>query len=58
MEREQQRDEVRTEHEREGESPPPVMERRPLGALAVTGFLTVTILVFWFGMFALNLARS
>ncbi len=33
-------------------------EQRPIGALVVTGFLTVTILVFWFGMFALNLSRS
>ncbi len=58
MEQDRQHDAPRTEGEHEGESPPPVMERRPLGALAVTGFLTVTILVFWFGMFALNLARS
>jgi len=36
----------------------PDTEQRPLGALAVTGFLTVTILVLWFGMYALNLARS
>lgn len=40
------------------DTPTPDTEQRPLGALAVTGFLTVTILVFWFGMFALNLARS
>ena len=33
-------------------------EQRPLGALAVTGFLTVTILVMWFGMYFLNLVRS
>ena len=33
-------------------------EQRPLGALAVTGFLTVTILVLWFGMYFLNLVRS
>jgi len=33
-------------------------EQRPLGALAVTGFLTVTILVLWFGMYFLNLIRS
>lgn len=39
-------------------APTPDTEQRPLGALAVTGFLTVTILVLWFGMYALNLARS
>jgi hypothetical protein len=33
-------------------------EERPLGALAVTGFLTLTILVAWFGMYLLNVARS
>jgi len=37
---------------------PPDTEQRPLGALAVTGFLTVTILVLWFGMYFLNLVRS
>ena len=36
----------------------PDSEQRPLGALAVTGFLTLTILVSWFGMYALNLLRS
>ena len=30
----------------------------PAGAIAVTLFLAATILVFWFGMFFLNLARS
>lgn len=30
----------------------------PHGAIAVTLFLAATILVFWFGMYALNLARS
>lgn len=30
----------------------------PYGAIAVTAFLAATILVFWFGMFALNLTRS
>jgi hypothetical protein len=47
-----------TKHDAAQESPPPDTEQRPLGALAVTSFLTVTILVFWFGMYALNLARS
>lgn len=36
----------------------PDTEHRPLGALAVTVFLTVTILVMWFGMYALNMVRS
>jgi hypothetical protein len=36
----------------------PDTEQRPLGALAVTVFLTVTILVMWFGMYALNMVRS
>ncbi len=36
----------------------PDTEQRPLGAIAVTGFLTFTILVSWFGMYALNLLRS
>ncbi len=31
---------------------------KPLGAIAVTGFLMVTILVLWFGMYVLNVARS
>jgi hypothetical protein len=30
----------------------------PIGALAVVGFLTVVIAVFWFGMFALNMVRN
>ncbi len=30
----------------------------PAGAIVVTVFLAATILVFWFGMFFLNLARS
>lgn len=30
----------------------------PYGAIAVTLFLAATILVLWFGMFALNLMRS
>jgi hypothetical protein len=36
----------------------PDTEHRPLGALAVVGFLTVTILVFWYGMFFLNMVRN
>jgi hypothetical protein len=39
-------------------APPPDDEVRPLGALAVTGFLTLVIFAAWFGMFALNLSRS
>ncbi|MEX2501340.1 MAG: cytochrome c oxidase subunit 2A [Trueperaceae bacterium] len=30
----------------------------PFGAIAVTGFLAAVILVLWFAMYALNLARS
>jgi len=30
----------------------------PYGAIAVTVFLAAVILVFWFGMFFLNLSRS
>lgn len=30
----------------------------PVGAIAVTTFLAITILVFWFGMYFLNIARS
>ena len=45
-------------HDDARESPAPDTERRPLGALAVTSFLTITILALWFGMYALNLARS
>ena len=37
---------------------PPDAEHRPLGALAVVSFLTLTIMVFWFGMFALNVVRN
>lgn len=37
---------------------PPDAEQRPLGALAITAFLVVTILVFWFGMYVLNLVRT
>jgi len=38
--------------------PQPDTEHRPLGALAVVGFLTLTIMVFWFGMYALNVVRN
>ena len=34
------------------------IDATPYGAIAVTLFLAATILVFWFGMYALNLARS
>lgn len=37
---------------------PPDAEHRPLGALAVVSFLTLTIMVSWFGMFALNIVRN
>ena len=30
----------------------------PVGAIALTTFLAITILVFWFGMYFLNIARS
>ena len=33
-------------------------EQRPSGALAVTAFLVVAILVSWFGMYALNAVRN
>ena len=40
--------------------PAPVSEaeQRPSGALAVTAFLVVAILVSWFGMYALNIVRN
>ncbi|MDA0700095.1 MAG: cytochrome c oxidase subunit 2A [bacterium] len=38
--------------------PLPDAERRPVGALAILGFLTLTIMVFWYGMFALNMVRN
>jgi len=56
VEQEKQHDDGRTERPVKG--PPPDPEQRPLGALAVTGFLSVTILVLWFSMYFLNLARS
>jgi hypothetical protein len=31
---------------------------RPIGAIVVSAFLMVTILVTWFGMYVLNMARS
>ena len=34
------------------------IDATPYGAIAVTLFLAATILVFWFGMYALNLSRS
>jgi len=30
----------------------------PYGAIAVTAFLAITIIVLWFGMYFLNLQRS
>lgn len=38
--------------------PDPVVEQRPSGALAITAFLVVAILVSWFGMYALNVVRN
>jgi hypothetical protein len=47
---------------RETQSPndPPGEESNPapVGALAVVAFLTLTIAVFWFGMYALNIVRN
>jgi hypothetical protein len=40
------------------QDPPPDAERRPIGALLIVGFLTLTIMVSWYGMFALNLVRN
>lgn len=34
------------------------VEQRPTGALAITAFLVVAILVSWFGMYALNIVRN
>lgn len=42
----------------EAGGPQPDTEHRPLGALAVVGFLTLTIMVLWFGMYALNVVRN
>ena len=39
-------------------SVPPDAEQRPIGALFITGFLTLTILVSWYGMYALNMVRN
>lgn len=45
-------------HQDEASGPQPDPEQRPMGALAVVGFLTLTIMVFWFGMYALNVVRN
>lgn len=37
---------------------PPKGAPAPVGALAVVAFLTLTIAVFWFGMYALNIVRN
>ncbi len=37
---------------------PPDAEHRPIGALAIVGFLTFTIMVTWYGMYALNVVRN
>lgn len=39
-------------------APPSEAEQRPSGALAITAFLVVAILVSWFGMYALNIVRN
>jgi hypothetical protein len=36
----------------------PEADQRPSGALAITAFLVVAILVSWFGMYALNVVRN
>ncbi len=38
--------------------PPDTSPGTPRGAIVVTTFLTVVILVFWFGTYLFNLARS
>lgn len=35
-----------------------IEEKRPLGALLVVGLLLVTILVMWFGIYALDRIRA
>ncbi len=40
------------------EPPTSEAEQRPSGALAITAFLVVAILVSWFGMYALNVVRN
>jgi hypothetical protein len=40
------------------ESPAEEAAPAPVGALAVVAFLTLTIAVFWFGMYALNIVRN
>ncbi len=44
----------------EAQHAPPTSEaeQRPSGALAITAFLVVAILVSWFGMYALNVVRN
>ena len=42
-------------HEASGEQS---YEGPPVGAIAVTTFLTVVILLVWFGMYFLNIARG
>lgn len=42
----------------EPHAPPSSHEDRPMGAILVTSLLAAIILVFWFSMYALNLARS
>ena len=42
-------------HEASGEQS---YEGPPVGAIAVTTFLTVVILLLWFGMYFLNIARG
>ena len=47
------------DHHDAGPDPAPeTAPEAPYGAIAVTAFLAATILVFWFGMYALNLTRS
>lgn len=36
----------------------PIDEPTPLGAITVTTILAITILVFWFGVYMLNISRS
>lgn len=43
---------------RRGDGPEDEAVDAPVGAIAVTTFLAITILVFWFGVYFLNIARS
>jgi hypothetical protein len=52
-----ERDDV-VDEERADEATREDDDGRPVGALAVTSFLMVTILVLWFGMYLLNVSRS